>query len=107
MIAKYALSRALRLAALGTAAMLAQTASAACFYVYAQDQELIYRSNRSPVDLSLPLHQTVDRLFPGSRLVFTLDEFNCATEVDLLAERAHLAKARAERQGAFKQKSDS
>jgi len=30
--------------------------------------------------------------------VFTLDEFNCITEINLLAEREQLARARQERQ---------
>lgn len=92
--------RNLRAAAVLAACLAAQAASAACFSVYGADQELIYRSSRPPVDLSQPLHQTVDGLAPGARLVFSLDEFNCIAEIDLLAERAQLARAREERQRA-------
>ncbi|MDR0226294.1 MAG: hypothetical protein LBI66_07725 [Burkholderiaceae bacterium] len=84
-------------AVLGICAM-AQAASAACFSVYGADQELIYRSNRPPVDLTQPLHQTVTRLESGATMVFTLDEFNCVTEINLLAERQQLARAREDRQ---------
>ena len=80
------------------ACALAQAASAACYSVYTPEQELIYRSNRPPVDLTLPLHQTVDKIERGATMVFTLDEFNCITEINLLAEREQLARARQERQ---------
>ena len=80
--------------------LAAQAASAACFHVYASDQELIYRSSRPPVDLAQPLHQTVDQLAPGATLVFTLDEFNCTAEINLLAARAQLAQAREARMNA-------
>ncbi|MBV8248928.1 MAG: hypothetical protein JO200_10815 [Comamonas sp.] len=81
-----------------SACALAQAASAACYFVYAPSNELIYRSNRSPVDLSLPLHMTVPRLSPGATMYFSLDEFNCATEVNLIAERAQTAEARSRRE---------
>lgn len=77
-----------------SACALAQAASAACYFVYAPNNELIYRSNRSPVDLSLPLHMTVPKLSPGATLLFSLDEYNCATEVNLIAERALMSQAR-------------
>ena len=50
------------------------------------------------MDLTLPLHQTVEKIERGATMVFTLDEFNCLTEVNLLAEREQLARARQERQ---------
>jgi hypothetical protein len=87
-----------RTAALLSACALAQVASAACYFVYAPGSELIYRSSRAPVDLSLPLHLTVPRLAPGATMVFSHDEFNCAAEVNLIAERARLAQARTDRQ---------
>lgn len=55
---------ALRAALILSACALAQAASAACYFVYAPNNELIYRSNVAPVDLSLPLHQTVSQLSP-------------------------------------------
>ncbi len=90
----------LRSAAVLALCLAAQAASAACYYVYGADQELIYRSSRPPVDMARPLHQTVEQLSPGARLVFTLDEFNCITEINLLAERAQLARPREQRQQA-------
>lgn len=90
----------LRSAAALALCLAGQAASAACFFVYGADQELIYRSSRAPVDLSQPLHLSMDQLAPGARMVFTLDEFNCITEINLLAERAQLARAREERQRA-------
>lgn len=84
----------MRAALVLSACALAQAASAACYFVYAPNNELIYRSNRSPVDLSLPLHMTVPKLSPGATLLFSLDEYNCATEVNLIAERALMSQAR-------------
>lgn len=77
----------LRAAALLAALFASGAAQAACYFVYGPDQELIYRSNRVPVDLSQPLHQTVPALAPGARLVFSLDELLCAVEINRLAER--------------------
>ena len=85
---------ALRATLVLSACALAQAASAACYFVYAPNNELIYRSNRSPVDLSLPLHMTVPKLSPGATMFFSLDEFNCRTEVNLIEERAQIAQAR-------------
>lgn len=88
---------ALRCAVLLSACVLAQAASAACYMVYSPSNELIYRSNRAPVDLSFPLHLTVPQLSPGARMIFSLDEFNCATEVNLIAERAQRSQAPSDR----------
>jgi hypothetical protein len=44
----------LRAALVLSACAWAQVASAACYFVYAPNNELIYRSNVAPVDLSLP-----------------------------------------------------
>ena len=81
-----------------SACAVAQAASAACYFVYAPNHELIYRANRAPVDLSLPLHMTVPRLSPGATMFFSLDEFNCRTEVNLIEERAQIAQARNNRE---------
>jgi len=92
----------LRAALVLSACAWAQVVSAACYFVYAPNNELIneliYRSNVAPVDLSLPLHQTVSQLSPGARMFFSLDEYNCATEVNLIAERAQIAAARNSRE---------
>lgn len=81
-----------------SACALAQAASAACYFVYAPNNELIYRSNVAPVDLSLPLHLTVLEIYPGARMFFSADEYNCATEVNLIAERERIAAARHQRE---------
>jgi hypothetical protein len=73
------------------------SASAACFQVFERGGELVYRSNRSPVDMSQQLHATVPVLAPDATMVFTLNDSLCTTQVDLLAERAQLAQASAER----------
>ena len=88
-----------------SACAMAQVASAACYFVYAPNNELIYRSNRSPVDLALPLHLTVPQLSPGARMLFSRDEYNCATEVNLIAERAQVAQARNDRERRMRENS--
>lgn len=87
----------LRAAAVLATCAAAQMASAACYYIYSPSNELIYRSNRTPVDLTYQLHSTVPAVYPGARMVFTLDEFNCATEVNLIVERRQLDSARVNR----------
>ena len=88
----------LRAATVLAGCAVAQVASAACYYVYAPNNELIYRSNRAPVDMSYQLHNTVPALYPGARMVFSLDEFNCALEINQLQERRQLDGARQVRQ---------
>ncbi|MDR2336263.1 MAG: hypothetical protein LBE61_22585 [Burkholderiaceae bacterium] len=76
----------LALAAVGVLAT-AQV-QAACYELYGSNQQLIYRSSRSPVDLSKPLHQTVPRLAPGARLVFTPSNQGCEIEYNRLEPQA-------------------
>ena len=69
-------------------AALAQQASAACFMVYGQDQQMVYRSIRPPVDLSQQIHQTLPKVAPGGVLVFTSNEQGCEIEINLLEKPA-------------------
>ncbi|QNP49250.1 hypothetical protein [Diaphorobacter aerolatus] len=69
-------------------ALLASQAQAACYELYSSKNDLVYRSVRSPVDLSLPLHQTVPKLVPGARLVFTPISQGCEIEFNKLQPQA-------------------
>ena len=68
-------------------ALAAQQAAASCYVIYGADGQVLYRSVEPPVDLSLPLHQTLPQAAPGGRLVFTLDDHGCEAEINRLATR--------------------
>lgn len=44
----------------------------ACYTVYDSTSRVLYQSDRPPVDMSLPLHETLPKRFPGGQLVFDL-----------------------------------
>lgn len=44
----------------------------ACYTVYDSSSRILYQSDKPPVDMSLPLHETLPKLFPGGQLVFDL-----------------------------------
>ncbi len=72
---------ALTTAAALLACLFAQASSAACYVVYAADKQIVYRSQLPPVDMSRPLHETVQQIAPGGTLVFTLDSNGCELEI--------------------------
>ena len=80
-IARHHIARAVAVVVL---AWGAQSASAACYYVYSSSQQLLYRSQAAPVDLALPLHETVPQLGPGLSLVFTQSNSGCYGTLDML-----------------------
>ena len=73
-----------RTLAFAAMALGAQAASANCYYVYSSTQQMLYRSQISPVDLAKPLHETVPALGPGLSLVFTANDSNCHGTLDML-----------------------
>jgi len=68
-------------------ALVAQQAAASCYVIYGADGQVLYRRVEPPVDLSLPLHQTLPQAAPGGKLVFTLDNQGCEAEINRLASR--------------------
>ncbi len=83
--------RAFRCAALALCGVLgAQQALATCYVVYGPDDQVLYRSTEPPVDLSLPLHQTLPKVAPGGKLVFSLDNHGCDAEVNRLTPKMAL-----------------
>jgi hypothetical protein len=52
---------------------LAAPAFAACYTVYDRANHVLYQSDKPPVDMSQPLHESVPRRFPGGTLVFDVD----------------------------------
>ncbi len=57
------------------------TASGMCYTVYGPSDEILVRSNKAPVDLSLPLSVAVKNRFPNSYLVASADNSACS-EID-------------------------
>ena len=71
-----------QMAALLALATTAQVASANCYMVYAPDNSVVFRSLKSPVDLSQPLHITMPTVAPGGRLVFSPEPNGCEVETN-------------------------
>ncbi|MGD9773555.1 hypothetical protein [Diaphorobacter sp.] len=90
--------RAIRFATAGAAALMAGLCApgawAACYLVYGADQQVIYRSQIPPVDLSRHLHETVPQVAPGGTLVFSLDNQGCELEINRLPFTATSAASR-------------
>ena len=58
--------------------VLAAPAWSSCYTVY-DGSRLVYQSTRSPVDLSLPLHETVPKRFGrAASMVFVADSDSCS-----------------------------
>lgn len=64
-----------------TIAGLASGASANCYLVHGNDDSVLYRSVRPPVDLSRPLSPQVRAIWPQAHLVITPESTLC-TEFD-------------------------
>ena len=62
---------------------LASAQALACFTVFDRENRVVYQSERAPVDMSVPLHQTIPAKFgAGSHMVF--DGHEC-TAINSLA----------------------
>lgn len=48
----------------------------ACYTVYDSNNRVMYRGEKAPVDMSVPLHDTLPQRFPGGQMVF--DSGSCA-----------------------------
>ena len=49
---------------------LASVQAFACYTVYGPNNRVLYQSDKPPVDMSRPLHETVPARFPGGQMVF-------------------------------------
>lgn len=83
------------LAAVLGCGLWAAGAQAACYVVYDAQQQVVYRGQTPPVDLSFPLHETLPALATGATMVFSLDNDGCALEVNRLAQAAAAPHRRA------------
>jgi hypothetical protein len=50
--------------------LMSLQAFAGCYTVYDRVNRILYQSDKPPVDMSLPLHDTIPARFPGGSLVF-------------------------------------
>lgn len=91
--------RAIRLATATAAALIgglsAPGAWAACYVIHDANQQVIYRSQTPPVDMSRNLHETLPKVAPGGTLVFSLDSNGCELELNLLRSNPEVGTGKA------------
>jgi hypothetical protein len=58
-------------------AAMPTVASASCFYVFSAQNQLVYRSTISPVDLSRPISEGLRGRYAGGHLTMVPDETGC------------------------------
>lgn len=64
--------------AFATACVVSLGASAACYTVFEKSGKVIYQSEKAPVSLAYPLHETVPARFgAGATMAFTTDFGSC------------------------------
>ena len=61
---------------LGSLLGFASVPALACYTVYDASSRILYQSDKPPVDMSRPLHETLPQRFPGGQLVFD-DSADC------------------------------
>ena len=62
---------------IATLSCLASSAMA-CYTVYDSKNELVYDKFEAPVNMRLPLHNTVPARVPGGHMVFSTQSTNCS-----------------------------
>ena len=72
------------LAAAVLAGLFTSGAWADCYVVYGPDQQVVYRNQMPPVDMSRQVHETLPLVAPGGTMVFSLDNFGCELPVNKL-----------------------
>lgn len=79
----------------GLALMLGTAAQAACFTVLDAKGEILSETSTPPVDMSRPLHETVEKRFgPGAVMMFGLAEPSCGPEAEPFDDSAAAAQKR-------------
>lgn len=68
---------------------LASLQALACYTVYDRTERVVYYSEKPPVDMSRPLHETVSARFPGGHMVF--DTQQCSNTLVLDAVHGTVA----------------
>lgn len=57
----------------GSLLAAASLQAVACYTVYDRSNRVMYQGERPPVDMSLPIHETLPSRFPGGHMVFDGD----------------------------------
>ena len=70
-------------------ALLMQSASANCYMVYDREDRLAFRSISTPVNLSQPIREQVQRQWPGGSLIIAGDSDACSS-IDVRAQAQSL-----------------
>lgn len=65
----------------GLCAAAHPVAQAACYMVLDAKEQVVYRAPLPPVNLALPLHDTVPALVPGGKMVFWASDAGCESEI--------------------------
>ena len=65
--------------------LLMQSASANCYMVYDREDRLAFRSISTPVNLSQPIREQVQRQWPGGALIIAVDSDACSA-IDVRAQ---------------------
>lgn len=77
----------------GLALVLGTAAQAACFTVLDAKGEILSETSTPPVDMSRPLHETVEQRFgSGAVMVFGLAEPSCGPEAEPFDDSAAAAQ---------------
>lgn len=69
---------------------LAALPATACYTVYGPANNVVYQGEQPPVDMSLPIHETVPARFPGGHMVFNT-AMTCSQAVAALPARASVS----------------
>jgi hypothetical protein len=64
--------------------------ASACYTVYDRANRVIYHGEEAPVDMSLPLHQTLGRTHPGAQMVFDQQADCRATAMQVARTTQHV-----------------
>ena len=76
----------------------------ACYTVYDSKNELVYDKFEAPVNMRLPLHNTVPVRVPGGHMVFSTQSTDCTGIDQLSSSRASAQRAAAASSGKAGQK---
>ena len=76
----------------------------ACYTVYDSKNELVYDKFEAPVNMRLPLHNTVPARVPGGHMVFSTQSTDCTGIDQLSSSRASVQPAAISSKAALKKK---
>ena len=90
----YTMNKLLPITLIAALSCLASSAMA-CYTVYDSKNELVYDRFEAPVNMRLPLHNTVPARVPGGHMVFSTQSTDCTGIDQLSSSRASVQPASA------------